>query len=243
MGRQLGLALFATAAAALLTLTLRSGLSPAALVAKLEAIVDASGAAGPAVYAGAYAVGTTLFFPAALLTLGAGYLWGPTTGMAVVSAGSTLGAALAFLVSRYAARPLVAERLGRSARFRAVDAGVGRSGAQVVLLLRLSPLVPYTLLSYTLGLTSVRFPAYVAASWAGTLPAALAYVSAGAAGRATLEGGVTLGPMRIALTVAGVGATLWASKVLAGIAADALKAADAELAAGGPDAGGVGGSP
>ena len=51
-------------------------------------------------------------------------------GTAVVSAGSTMGAALAFLVSRYAARPLVAERLGRSARFRAIDTGVGRSGAK-----------------------------------------------------------------------------------------------------------------
>lgn len=103
--------------------------------------------------------------------------------------------------------------------------------AQVVLLLRLSPLVPYTLLSYTLGLTSVSFPAYVAASWAGMLPATFAYVSTGAAGRATLEGGASLGATRIALTVAGVGATLWASKILAGIAGDALSAADAELAA------------
>ena len=102
---------------------------------------------------------------------------------------------------------------------------------QVVLLLRLSPLVPYTLLSYTLGLTSVGFPAYVAASWAGMLPATFAYVSAGAAGRATLEGGASLGAARIALTVGGVGATLWASKILAGIAGDALRAADAELAA------------
>lgn len=102
---------------------------------------------------------------------------------------------------------------------------------QVVLLLRLSPLVPYTLLSYTLGLTSVSFPAYVAASWAGMLPATFAYVSTGAAGRATLEGGASLGATRIALTVAGVGATLWASKILAGIAGDALSAADAELAA------------
>lgn len=101
----------------------------------------------------------------------------------------------------------------------------------MVLLLRLSPLVPYTLLSYTLGLTSVSFPAYVAASWAGMLPATFAYVSTGAAGRATLEGGASLGATRIALTVAGVGATLWASKILAGIAGDALSAADAELAA------------
>ena len=72
LGRRLGLALFGAATVALVTLTLSSGLSPAALVARLEALVDASGPAGPAVYIGAYAVSTTLFFPAALLTLGAG---------------------------------------------------------------------------------------------------------------------------------------------------------------------------
>lgn len=72
LGRRLGLVLFGAAAAALVTLALSSGPSPAALVARLEALVDASGPAGPAVYIGAYAVSTTLFFPAALLTLGAG---------------------------------------------------------------------------------------------------------------------------------------------------------------------------
>ena len=72
LGRRVGLALFGAAAAALVTLTLSSGLSPAALVARLEALVDASGPAGPALYVGTYAVSTTLFFPAALLTLGAG---------------------------------------------------------------------------------------------------------------------------------------------------------------------------
>lgn len=72
LGKQLGVVLLAAAAAVVATLTVRSGASPAALVAKLEALVDASGPAGPAVFVGAYAVGTTLFFPAALLTLGAG---------------------------------------------------------------------------------------------------------------------------------------------------------------------------
>ena len=72
LGRQVGLTLFALAAAGVVTLTLRSGLSPAAAVARLEAIVDASGPAGPALFVAAYGVSTTLFFPAALLTLGAG---------------------------------------------------------------------------------------------------------------------------------------------------------------------------
>jgi hypothetical protein len=77
LGRQVGLALFGLAAAGVVTLTLRSGLSPAAAVARLEAIVDASGPAGPALFVAAYGVSTTLFFPAALLTLGAGACLAP----------------------------------------------------------------------------------------------------------------------------------------------------------------------
>jgi uncharacterized membrane protein YdjX (TVP38/TMEM64 family) len=70
---------------------------------------------------------------------------GPLSGTAIVSAASTTGATLAFLVSRYLARPLVEEKLREYPKFGAVDAAVGREGAKVVLLLRLSPLFPFSL--------------------------------------------------------------------------------------------------
>jgi uncharacterized membrane protein YdjX (TVP38/TMEM64 family) len=95
---------------------------------------------------------------------------GPLAGTALVSAGSTAGAAAAFLVSRTLARPLVAAQLEKYPRFSRVDAAVAREGARIVLLLRLSPLFPYNALNYLLGATSVEFWPYVAASWAGMLP-------------------------------------------------------------------------
>lgn len=70
---------------------------------------------------------------------------GPLAGTALVSVASTSGATLAFLVSRYLARPLVEEKLKEYPRFAAVDDAVSREGAKVVLLLRLSPLFPFNL--------------------------------------------------------------------------------------------------
>ena len=59
-----------------------------------------SGLLGPAAFIAIYAAATVLLFPASVLTLAAGALFGPLEGTAYVSVASTLGAALAFLVSR-----------------------------------------------------------------------------------------------------------------------------------------------
>jgi uncharacterized membrane protein YdjX (TVP38/TMEM64 family) len=119
-----------------------------------------------------------------------------------VSVSSTAAAALAFLLARSALRPLVEASLRRrgGARFARLDAAIRADGARVVLLLRLSPLFPFSLSNYALGLTSVRFPAYVAATWAGALPATFAYVYLGEAGRATAEAAAGgLPPLKLAL--------------------------------------------
>jgi len=65
---------------------------------------------------------------ASLLTLTAGYLYGPILGTAIVSVAATLGATLAFFVSRYVARPLVLDRIGSNPRFQQISANVERKG-------------------------------------------------------------------------------------------------------------------
>ncbi len=85
-------------------------------------------------------------------------------GTAVVSFASTLSAAAAFLIGRYAARDWVGRKVEGSRRMRAIDEAVGVHGWKLVLLLRLSPVFPYNLLNYALGLTRVRFLPYIAAS-------------------------------------------------------------------------------
>jgi uncharacterized membrane protein YdjX (TVP38/TMEM64 family) len=77
------------------------------------------------------------------------------------------------------ARGWVARKVAGDPRFAAIDEAVGDSGFKIVFLLRLSPLFPFNLLNFTLGLTRVRLRDYVAASFLGMLPGTLLYVYLG----------------------------------------------------------------
>jgi len=145
--------------------------------------VRGMGAAGMFLYGAVYIVAALLFVPGIVLTLGAGFLFGLGWGVVLVSAASTISAALAFLIARYFAREAVEKLARKDPRFEAIDRAIGKEGWKVVALLRLSPLVPFSLSNYLYGLTSVRFGPYVATSWAAMLPATVLYVYLGAAGR------------------------------------------------------------
>ena len=142
------------------------------------------GMAGRALYALVYAVATVLLFPASLLTIAAGFAFGLGWGVAVAWAGATAGAALAFLIARHGAREHVEKAARKRENFRAIDRAVGEKGWKIVALLRLSPLVPFSLSNYLYGLTSIRFGPYLLASAAGMLPGTILYVYFGVAGRA-----------------------------------------------------------
>ena len=137
--------------------------------------VSRSGTTGALLFVLGYIVAAVALIPGLILSLAAGAIFGVPLGTALVFVSATLGASAAFLVSRYLARPLVERRLAGNARFAAIDRAVGKEGGRIVLLLRLSPLFPYNLLNYALGLTSVRFRDYVLAS-VGMLPLTLLYV-------------------------------------------------------------------
>lgn len=137
--------------------------------------VDALGVWGPLVFIAGYAVATVAFIPGSLLTLAAGAIFGIGEGMLYVFVGATLGATGAFLVGRYVARSWVEQRLAGNRRFAAMDRAVRGEGLKIVTLLRLSPIFPFNLLNYGLGLTDVRLRDYVLACF-GMLPGTFLYV-------------------------------------------------------------------
>jgi uncharacterized membrane protein YdjX (TVP38/TMEM64 family) len=145
---------------------------------------------GPAVFILGYAAAAVAFVPGSLLTLAAGAIFGIVYGVAYVFLGAMLGAAAAFLVSRYGARSWVERRLAGDSRFASLDRAIGREGRKIVLLVRLSPIFPYNLLNYALGLTRVSFPDYLIGSL-GILPGTILYVYYGkvAGDVAALAGG------------------------------------------------------
>jgi uncharacterized membrane protein YdjX (TVP38/TMEM64 family) len=148
------------------------------LLGLIERIRD-MGLAGAGVFLVAYVAATVLALPGSILTLGAGFAYGPVYGTLLVMLASNLGAVSAFLLGRTVLRERVSRRIAGDARFSAMDAAVGAQGFRVVLLLRLSPLFPFNLLNYALGLTRVRLRDYVVASVVGMFPGTLLYVYLG----------------------------------------------------------------
>jgi uncharacterized membrane protein YdjX (TVP38/TMEM64 family) len=149
----------------------------ASLIERLETL----GAWGPVLVAVVYVPACLLFVPGSLLTLGAGFAFGLVPATIAVSVGSVVGATAAFFVGRTVAREAVAARIAKDRRFRAIDQAVAQQGFRIVLLLRLSPLIPFNVLNYALGLTKVSLRDYVLASWIGMLPATVAFVYLGSA--------------------------------------------------------------
>ena len=163
------------------------------------------------VFAMIYILACVLLVPGAILTLGAGAIYGVVAGSILVSVASTLGATAAFLVGRYFARDLVAQKIEGNPKFRAVDEAVGNEGWKIVGLTRLSPIFPFNLLNYSYGLTRVSLKHYFFASWIGLMPGTVLYVYIGslAGSLATLgaEGRVR-SPWEWALYVIGLMATI-----------------------------------
>ena len=148
--------------------------------------VGQMGAVGIFIFIAVYAAATVLLAPGSILTIGAGFAFGLWKGFLAVSGGATLGAALAFLVARFIARDKVEAIALRNDKFRSIDHAIGKQGAKLIFLLRLSPVIPFNLSNYFYGLTGVRFWPYVLASWIGMMPGTFLYVYIGTAGKAAV---------------------------------------------------------
>jgi uncharacterized membrane protein YdjX (TVP38/TMEM64 family) len=145
----------------------------------LAAWIRNAGWQGVALFAGAYILGAVLLAPGSVLTLAAGFAYGPLLGTLLVSPVSVLAATAAFFIGRYTARDWVARKVSTHENFAAIDRAIAHNGFKVVLLLRLSPIFPFNLLNYALGLTGVRARSYVGASLLGMLPGTFLYVYLG----------------------------------------------------------------
>lgn len=148
--------------------------------------VASLGAWAPLIFIAGYVVATVLLAPASVLTLAAGAVFGLVQGVAYVFVGAMAGAAAAFLVARHLARGAVERRLAGSPRVAAIDRAVARDGRRIVLLLRLTPVVPFNFLNYALGLSRIGFGDYLVASL-GILPGTIVYVYYGTLLRSVAE--------------------------------------------------------
>lgn len=137
------------------------------------------GVLAPLVFIGIYAVATVAFLPGTPLSLLAGLVFGPVMGTLWIVVGATVGATLAFLIGRYAARGLVEGWTTKDERIRKLDEGVEKQGWRMLLITRLVPLFPFNLQNYAYGLTKVGLVTYVGLTAVCIIPGAAVFAFAG----------------------------------------------------------------
>jgi uncharacterized membrane protein YdjX (TVP38/TMEM64 family) len=178
-----------------------------------------------------YALWVTLLLPGAWASMLAGALYGTWWGSAVVFVGASLGALLVFLLGRTWLRTWARRRLERAPKLRAVEQAVSREGLRLVLLTRLSPAFPFSLLNLAYGLSAVSWRDYTV-GLIGILPGTVLFCGLGAlAGDVARFSTVLSGeadPFTRAVRFFGLAATLVVVWLVNRVAREALRSAEEE---------------
>jgi uncharacterized membrane protein YdjX (TVP38/TMEM64 family) len=173
------------AAATVLTFWYLGGLD----IDQLQAWLKQWGWWAPALYVLLYIIATMLVLPSTALNLTGGALFGPWWGLFWTSVAAIAAAVIAFIFSRTVGREAVAKRL--AGRWQAMDVEVQRGGKFYMFALRLLPAMPYGLVNFAAGLTSISFKDYFIGTTLGTVPGILPFVWLGSSGvRAVKTGDV-----------------------------------------------------
>lgn len=161
------------------------------IIQNIPSIIEKTASSGPVGYLGfilIYIVSTVMMLPGSPLTFTAGALFGFWKGLILVSLSSTLGATCAFMVSRYLIRKSIEKRVLKNKKFQSIDNEINEQGWKIVILARLSPIIPFFILNYALGITKIRFIHFIFASWIGMIPGTIVYVLMGTMGGAFING-------------------------------------------------------
>lgn len=190
-----------------------------------QAYIQSLGILGVFAYAGIFVVAQMFLIPGSPIALAGGYFFGFAYGLAGLTLGTTVGAAVNFLISRYVARGYVLRKFGGNEKFRLIDEAIGRKGWKIIALLRFAP-IPFGLANYCYGITSVKFVPYILATFFTVIPANAFFTWTGHSSKEGLD--VLLGkgrprhPMEYVLLGVGIIAAFLALRYVAKIAQEAI---------------------
>lgn len=139
--------------------------------------------AGPIVYVVFVVIATVFFLPGSVAMMIGGFLFGFLPGFSYAVIAIPLGAQCAFEFGRWVARPWVRRMVAHNRRMHAVEAALQEQAFVIVVLTRLSLILPFNLLNYAYGATSVRASVHWLATAIGMLPAIALYVYLGTLAR------------------------------------------------------------
>jgi len=187
---------------------LMGGISPD----RLQLLLNQTGVWTPLIYIAIYVLATVLILPSTALNLTAGAIFGLWWGTLWTSIAAILAAVVSFSFTRTVGRDVVALKLGRN--FREMDDRFQQGGIFYMFALSLLPIIPYGLVNFTAGLTSIKFRDYFLGTLLGTVPGILPFVMLGSFGLRAIQTGEIL-PLLGALSLIAllvVGATWYKRK-------------------------------
>lgn len=177
-----------------------------------------------------YALSCLLFLPGSVLSFGAGAVYGFWSGTLLVSIGSVVGAVVNFLSTRYLLRGWIIRHFAKNKKFQALDHAATHGGQQLVILTRISPIFPHSLVSCAFGLSRLSFARYIMASWIGFLPISAAYAYGGAVIGNAAKGGIHQGASAWAVYAAEIAITILVTIWITKLAHKALRNCAPEVA-------------
>lgn len=160
-----------------------------------------AGAWAPILYIFLYVIATVLVFPSTPLNMLGGAIFGLWFGLVWTSFAAIVAAIVSFVFARTLGREAVAKRL--AGRWQAMDVGMRQGGVSYMFAIRMVPMMPYGLVNFAAGLTSVRFRDYVVGTALGTVPTIFPYVLLGCYGLKAIKTGELL-PVAGALALVGL---------------------------------------
>jgi uncharacterized membrane protein YdjX (TVP38/TMEM64 family) len=174
---------------------------------QLQAWLKQMGIWAPIVYIFLYTLGTILILPSTPLNLSGGALFGVCWGTLWTTVAAIIAAVVAFAFTRTVGREYIAHKL--AGRWQVIDAEMRQGGLFYMFAIRLLPLIPYGIVNFAAGLTSIRFQDYFIGTALGTVPGILPFVMMGAGLQALTRGNVI--PLMGALALVGmlVGGATW----------------------------------
>lgn len=182
--------------------------------AQIQVIVNRAGIWGPICYILVYIIATMLVLPSTALNLTGGGLFGPLLGTVWTSLAAVIAAVVAFYFSRTMGRERIAQRL--AGRWQKMDIEIEQGGLFYIFAIRLVPIMPYGLVNFAAGLTSIRFQDFLMGTILGTVPSVLPFVLLGSSSIQALHSG-NISALVGALALTGllvVGSTYWRSQRL-----------------------------
>ncbi|MGP4075913.1 TVP38/TMEM64 family protein [Halobacillus sp. K22] len=144
----------------------------------LQEMFTAFGWFSPFIFIGAYMAAPFMMFPAPILSMSAGLAYGIWPGTLYIWLGAGGAAATGYLIGRFFGKAVL--QLNQYSWSAKAEEKMNKQGFWFVLVLRLFPLMGFSLLSYLSGMTKIRFSTYLSATWIGILPGVFAYGTLGA---------------------------------------------------------------